>query len=148
MSQSETLTYGIDRDFAPYALLILRVALGTMWIAHASLKWFVFTMPGFEGWLNSMGLPGAMAWPVFLMEFIGGCMIILGFYGRYVSLVLLPIMLVALSTHVPNGWVFSADGGGWEYPLFLAVASMVHGLAGDGALALKGRDSLFGSSDK
>lgn len=143
MSQTETLNSGVDNEFVPYALLLLRLSLGIMWIAHASLKWFVFTIPGFEGWLNSMGLPGFMAWPVFLMEFIGGCLIILGFYGRYVSFALIPIMLVAMGTHVPNGWLFTAPGGGWEYPLFLVAASLVHGLGGDGALALKGRNRLF-----
>ena len=27
--------------------------------------------------------------------------------------------------HSGNGWVFSAAGGGWEYPLFLIVVSVV-----------------------
>ena len=30
----------------PYGALILRLALGTMFIAHAALKYFVFTLPG------------------------------------------------------------------------------------------------------
>ena len=60
-----------------------------------------------------------------------------GFYGRYASLLLLPILLVAAWVHFPNGWVFTATGGGWEYPVFLAVASVVHVLAGDGAWSMK-----------
>jgi putative oxidoreductase len=39
--------------------------------------------------------------------------------------------------HIPNGWVFSAPNGGWEYPVFLAIASAVQALLGDGALALR-----------
>ena len=31
---------------APYGALVLRVALGTMYIAHALLKLVVFTLPG------------------------------------------------------------------------------------------------------
>ena len=31
----------------------------------------------------------------------------------------------ALWVHSGNGWVFSAAGGGWEYPLFLIVVSVV-----------------------
>ena len=36
-----------------------------------------------------------------------------------------------------NGWVFSAEGGGWEYPLFLTVTAVVQSLLGDGAYALR-----------
>lgn len=38
--------------------------------------------------------------------------------------------------HLPNGWVFSANGG-WEYPVFWAVASAASALIGPGAFALK-----------
>jgi putative oxidoreductase len=48
-----------------------------------------------------------------------------------------PVLLGALSVHLGNGWVFSAEGGGWEYPAFLAVASVVQALLGDGAYALR-----------
>ena len=42
-----------------------------MWIAHALLKWFVFTIPGFGAWLADQGLPATAAWPVFLLELVG-----------------------------------------------------------------------------
>ena len=38
--------------------------------------------------------------------------------------------------HAGNGWVFSAPNGGWEYPLFLIVVSLVVALLGDGRYAL------------
>jgi putative oxidoreductase len=38
---------------------------------------------------------------------------------------------------VPNGWVFSSAGGGWEYPVFLVVASVALWLLGDGAFTLR-----------
>lgn len=59
------------------------------------------------------------------------------FNGRYVSLLLLPILLTAAWVHFPNGWVFTSTGGGWEYPVFLAAASIGHALGGDGAFALR-----------
>lgn len=129
----------VDTRFSPYGALIVRVALGVMWISHAGLKWFVFTVPGFAGWLESQGLPGFMAWPVFLLEALGGLCILLGFYGRQISLLLLPVLLVATFTHIPIGWLFTNAGGGWEYPVFLIAASVAHGLLGDGALALRAR---------
>lgn len=127
----------IDERLSPYGALILRVALGTMWIAHALLKWSVFTIPGFATWLGAQGFPATFAWPVFLLELVGGLAIVLGIYGRYAALLLIPIMLVAAWTHIPNGWLHTSQGGGWEYPVFLAIGSLVYGLIGNGAFALK-----------
>lgn len=119
--------------------MLLRLALGTMWIAHALLKWFVFSIDGFAAFLESQGLPSFMAWPVFLLELAGGIMILLGLYGRFVSAILLPILLVATWTHSANGWLHTSEGGGWEYPAFLAIASVVHVLLGDGRFSLSHR---------
>lgn len=127
----------IDARFAPYGALALRIALGLMFIAHAYLKLAVFTVPGFAGFLGQIGLPGFLAWPIILAELVGGLAILTGFYGRQVSLALLPILLGALFVHAPNGWLFTAPNGGWEYPAFLAVTALAHGLIGDGALALR-----------
>jgi hypothetical protein len=35
-----------------------------------------------------------------------------------------------------HGWLFTAENGGWEYPVFLAGAVVVQSLLGDGAYAL------------
>jgi putative oxidoreductase len=134
----------VDEKLAHYGAFLLRVGLGSMWIAHALLKWFVFTLPGFATWLGTQGIPSAFAWPVFLLELLGGIFIVLGIYGRYAALVLTPIMLVAAWTHYPNGWLHTSQGGGWEYPVFLVVTSLAYGLIGDGAFALKSRRALLG----
>jgi putative oxidoreductase len=126
-----------DTRLAPYGALALRVALGVMFIAHAYLKIAIFTPAGFAGFLGQVGLPAFLAWPIILAELIGGLAILVGFYGRYVSLLLLPVLLGALFVHAPNGWVFNAPNGGWEYPAFLALAALAQALIGDGALALK-----------
>lgn len=116
---------------------MLRVSLGTMWIAHALLKLLVFTLPGTAQFFVSTGLPGALAYPVFAAELIGGLMMVSGMYARQVSLLLIPILLGALWVHAPNGWVFTAPNGGWEYPAFLAIASLSQWLIGDGFGALR-----------
>lgn len=118
-------------------ITLLRIALGTMWIAHALLKLFVFTLPGTAQFFASVGYPGWLAYPVFAAELLGGLALLLGVYARQVSLLLLPVMLAAAWVHLPNGWVFTNPGGGWEYPAFLAVASLVLWLQGDGAWALR-----------
>src|SRR6478609_11412174 len=127
----------IDNRLAPYGLFTLRAALGVMFIAHAWLKFGIFTVPGFEGFLTSVGLPAFLAWPIILAEFAGGVAILFGVWSRLVSLALLPVLLGALVIHAPNGWVFNNPNGGWEYPAFLAIAAVAHILAGDGAFALK-----------
>jgi putative oxidoreductase len=127
----------IDNRLAPYGLFALRAALGIMFIAHAYLKIAIFTIPGFQQFLGMVGLPTILAWPIILAELIGGAAILVGFYGRWVSAALLPVLLGALAIHAPNGWLFNAPNGGWEYPAFLAVAALAHVLAGDGAFAVK-----------
>jgi putative oxidoreductase len=119
-----------------YAFTVLRAALGAMWIAHALLKIFVFTLAGTAGFFAAHGFPAFLAGPVAAAELVGGMLIVLGWHGRLVSAALAPILLGALLVHVPNGWVFTAAGGGWEYPAFLVAASVVHAIGGDGAFAL------------
>jgi putative oxidoreductase len=122
---------------APYGALILRLSLGVMFIAHALLKLVVFTLPGTVQFFEGLGYPGFLAYVVFGAELVGGALLVLGVYTRWVSLALIPILIGAALVHVPNGWVFSAPNGGWEYPVFLVVASVVQALLGDGALALR-----------
>ncbi|MEJ2014866.1 MAG: DoxX family protein [Limibacillus sp.] len=128
----------IDSKTAPYAALILRVSLGVMFLAHGLyLKIFVFTVGGTVGFFESLGLPAVLAYATIAAESLGGLALILGVFTRWVSLALLPVLLGALWVHSGNGWLFTAEGGGWEYPLFLAAAALTQALLGDGAHALK-----------
>lgn len=120
---------------ADWGALLLRLALGAMWISHALLKIFVFTLPGAAQFFDSVGLPGVLVYPVVAAELLGGTAILLGLQGRFVSALLIPILLVAAWVHWPNGWVFTSTGGGWEYPVFLAAVAAAHALIGDGAFA-------------
>jgi putative oxidoreductase len=107
-----------------------------MFIAHALLKYYVFTLPGTVQFFASLGLPGALAYLTFWAELVGGALIALGLYGRWASAALVPILVGATWAHAGNGWLFSAPNGGWEYPAFLAAAAIVHALLGDGKYAL------------
>ena len=130
----------IDSRTAPYAALTLRIALGAMFISHALLKLFVFTLPGTAQFFTSLGLPGALGYATFAAELVGGTMILLGIGTRWVAALLIPILLGATWAHSPNGWLFTAPKGGWEYPAFLSAAALAQALLGDGAYALS---SLF-----
>ncbi len=126
----------IHQNTAPYAALVLRVALGVMFIAHALLKVVVFTVPGTVQFFESVGFPGGLAYITIAVELGAGLLLLAGFGTRWVALATVPVLLGAASVHMPNGWLFSAQGGGWEYPVFLAVAAVVQALLGDGAYAL------------
>jgi putative oxidoreductase len=105
---------------------VLRITLGLMFIAHSViLKYFTFTLAGTAQYFDSIGLPSFLAYVVFAAEAIGGVLLILNLSTRWVALALVPILLGATWAHIRNGWVFSNEGGGWEYPLFLIVASVV-----------------------
>ena len=119
------------------AALLLRVSLGSMFIAHALLKYFVFTLPGTAQFFESLGLPGALGYATFAAELVGGVLLILGVRVRAVSLVLLPILLGATWVHAGNGWLFTSPKGGWEYPAFWTVTLVVQALLGEGAYALR-----------
>ncbi len=120
-----------------YAASLLRWALGIVCIAHALLKYLVFSLPGTAQFFTSVGLPGWLAYPVFALELIGGMALLLGWYSRWISLSLFPVMLGAAWVHSGNGWLHTSNNGGWEYPVFLSICLLVQALLGDGALALK-----------
>ena len=105
---------------------LLRISLGLMFIAHGLiLKFFTFTLAGTAQYFASIGLPGVLAYVVFAAETVGGVLLLLNFRTRWVALGLIPVLLGALWVHSGNGWVFSNANGGWEYPLYLIVISVV-----------------------
>jgi putative oxidoreductase len=126
-----------DLKLAPYAAFVLRVSLGTMFLAHSVvLKLFQFTLPGTAAFFGQLGLPTWTAYVVFLAEAVGGAMLVLGIQTRWVALALTPILVGAVWVHAGNGWMFGSPNGGWEYPLYLVVLSAVQAMLGDGAHAL------------
>ena len=128
----------IDSRTAPYAALVLRLALGVLFLAHAGLKIFVFTPAGTAGFFGSLGLPGWLAYVTIAWEIAGALALILGLWPRLVALAMIPILLGAIVTvHGPAGFFFSNPKGGWEFLALWIVALLGLALTGDGALALK-----------
>ena len=126
-----------DLRMAQYAALILRLSLGTMLIAHAGLKLFTFTLAGTAGYFESLGLPGFIAYAAFFAELTAGIMLVAGFHARWAAAATFPILAgTIVFVHGAAGWLFTNQGGGWEYPAFLMTASVAQMLLGDGAFAL------------
>lgn len=122
---------------ADYAATLLRVASGTLFLAHGLLKVNVFTVAGTVGFFESLGLPGVLAYLTIVAEIGGGLALIAGVAVRLVSLALIPVLLGASWVHSSNGWLFSSEGGGWEFPLFWTLVQGAIALLGAGAFALR-----------
>jgi putative oxidoreductase len=114
----------------------LRISIGLMFIAHSViLKYFAYTLAGTAQYFVSIGLPSFLAYVVFAAEAIGGVLLVLNVRTRWVATALIPILIGAMWAHIGNGWVFSNANGGWEYPLFLIIATAVVALQAEPAKA-------------
>lgn len=123
---------------APYAALLLRLLTGVFFLIHAGVKFFIFTPAGTEHFFASLGLPGWFGLLIIAVETIGGLALILGVYARLAALVLAADLVGAIVlVHIHNGFMFTAKGGGYEYPLFWAVTLVALALLGEGAMALR-----------
>jgi putative oxidoreductase len=126
-----------ESRLAPYAILLLRVSLGVMFLAHGLLmKIMTFGLAGTMGYFGSIGYPPVLGAVVAIAETAAGIALILGLWTRLVSLLTVPLLLGATMQHIGNGWVFSVKGGGWEYPVFWMVTMVVQAGLGAGAWAL------------
>ena len=116
-------------------VLILRVALGIVMIAHGYNHIFRGgKIAGTAGWFESLGMkPGIVhAWLASLTELGAGAMLILGFLTPLAGAGVVGVMLVALITnHLKNGFFIFRPGEGYEYVLTLLLCGIaIAGIGG------------------
>lgn len=114
------------------AQVLLRLTFGVILLAHGLLKALVFGHAGTVGFFASLGLPAIVAYIVMYAEILAGIAIIVGFRVRAIAILTLPILLGAVWVHAGNGWLFSAKGGGWEFPVVLVVMAVIVAMQGGG----------------
>lgn len=128
----------INQQYAPYAILALRVVTGALFLYHGLVKLFVFTPAGTFGYFESLGLPGVLGYATMLIEIFGGIALIVGLFTAPLSLVLAVVLVgSAIFGHGTAGFGWSNPGGGVEYPLMWAVVQAALAFLGDGAYALR-----------
>lgn len=107
------------------ALLVLRLGLGAIFIAHGLQKAFgMFAGPGLKGFsemLSGMGFTPALFWAsvAAYTELICGLLLVIGLFTRPAAALLLILILVAIyKVHLSKGLFLSQ--GGFEYVLLIA----------------------------
>jgi putative oxidoreductase len=124
-------------DLIPYGALLLRLALGALFLAHGLLKLLVHKPAGTAAYFRSLGLPGFVGYLTMAAELGSGSLLILGIATRLVALALVPLILGTIyMVHGSKGWLFTNKDGGWEFPAFWAVALVAQALLGSGAYSL------------
>jgi putative oxidoreductase len=116
--------------------LILRVILGITFFVHGYVK-FAGGIENTVGWFASIGLPGALAYVVAVIELVGGLALIIGLGSRVVSALLALIMAGAIFTaKLAAGYLGNGTGAGWEFDLALLAMAVVVALNGSTLLAV------------
>lgn len=120
-----------------WGLLVLRVVVGAIFVAHGAHKIFEYTLPGTTQSFAGMGvpLPEIAAPVVAFVELIGGGMLVVGLFTRLAGILLAVDMVVALVlVHLPAGlWVTE---GGYEFVALLGAASLALAFAGAGRFSV------------
>jgi putative oxidoreductase len=113
-----------------------RLFCGLAFILHGAPK--VFNLEATSGFFESVGIPSWLAIPVAGLEFFGGILLLAGFLTRWLSVLFILEMVVAIVTvHLPNGWnVFE---GGYEYSLALIVMLIGVIVLGPGPFSIDGQ---------
>ena len=121
-----------------WAITVLRVVVGAVFLAHGIQKFFMFGLHGVAGMFGSIGvpLPAVTSAIVALVELVGGAALILGFLTRWAAALNGFDMLVAvLLVHLKNGFF---NPMGIEFPLTLLAACIALALLGPGAASVDG----------
>ena len=125
-----------------WGLLIARIVLGVVFIAHGYQKLFTIGVDGVFGFLASLGipLPNFFAWVLSLTEFFGGIVVLLGIFTRYAALGLAIVMVTATLTAKATVGLIAPPMStipGYELDLSLLALSLTLLLAGPGTLSLE-----------
>lgn len=132
---------------ADLGLLVLRLALGGVFLAHGAQKLFgAFGGPGIDGFargLEQMGFQRAtvLSWVTGITEFGGGALLVFGLFTPLAAAGLLGVMVNALVMKFDGA--FFASSGGVEYELVLGALALGLLFTGPGRAALDNGRSWF-----
>lgn len=124
--------------FQPVGLLVLRVVLGVILVAHGKGKVFGGLAKHME-MVASLGMPHWFGLLSTGTEFFGGILLIAGLLTRFVSIAAcIEMIVIIFKVHLKNGLL---GGQGYEFPLALCSMAFLLIWFGAGPISL---DWLFG----
>ncbi len=121
------------------ALLLLRLVLGIVFVAHGWDKLLITGLTETTGQFSAWGVPQPKlsAYLVMAGELLGGALLVVGLLTTFVAGALALLMAAAVwFVHLGNG-LFAADGG-VELPAVLIVALLMSVVFGAGRASLDG----------
>lgn len=126
-------------DRTDWALALLRVVVGCVFLAHGLQKVIVWGVLGGVPFFRDAGIPLAEIAAPFVagVETVGGAALIAGWVTRSAAGLLATVMLVAtLVVHLPHGFFLP---NGVEFTFTLAGVCLAIAIAGPGRLSLDAR---------
>jgi putative oxidoreductase len=126
----------------PLALLLLRLALGLIFAFHGYPKLFTRTQEAMQAF-GHMGFPSYFVYIAGVIEFFGGCLLIVGLFTRVAGLFLAGEMAVALvKVHGLLTTPMKVDA--YQFPLAMAVGAFALATFGAGLISLD--QAVFGGA--
>lgn len=111
------------------ALVVFRIVVSGLLIAHGTIRMIAGTVGGFGGFLNSKGfvIGTAIAWFLTLFEITGGLLMATGLFVRWIAAVfIIEHIMGIILVHAPNGWfVVGYQSGGVEYSVLLIFSLLL-----------------------
>jgi putative oxidoreductase len=127
----------------PLGLLLLRIALGVIFITHGYPK-LVKSSTYMQHIFVQHGLPAQFVYVAGVLEAFGGGLLILGLFTRPAALLLVIEMGVAIWKVHSSGGILAVHL--YEFPLALAAACFALATVGAGVLSVD--EGLLGSGGK
>lgn len=111
------------------ALLVFRIVVSGLLIAHGTIRIIAGTVDGFGEFLNSKGfiIGPAIAWFLTIFEIAGGLIMASGYFVRWIAAVfIIEHCFGIILVHAPNGWfVVGYQSGGVEYSVLLIFSLLL-----------------------
>ena len=124
-------------SFQPFGLLVLRLALGVIFLTHGYPK-LTRSAAAMQGMFVQHGLPAQLVYVAGVLETFGGILLLLGLFSRPVAVLLAVEMAVAIvKVHSGHGVMALRE---YEFPLALGTACFALATVGAGAISA---DHLF-----
>jgi putative oxidoreductase len=124
--------YAVSRDLA---WPVVRFTAGGFLFVHGFNKVANLTIAGFAGGLARRGIEPslALAYVIFTLETLGALCLAFGFLTRFWATAIgIEFLLITFVAHWNNGFSWTQQGGGWEFPLFWGLIVLAIGLRGGG----------------